>query len=325
MQYDMPLEALRDYRPDLGGIVAEGFDAFWEETLADAEARAAPTELRPHDIGLPMVEVHDLSFSGYGGQRISGWVIRPAGVSGDLPCVVQYIGYGGGRGLPEDHLHWPAAGHVVVVMDLRGQGANWPDGRGSSVTPDAEGSGGSQAHGVMTRGILSKETSYLRRLFTDAIRCAREAAKLDGVDPKRVFATGGSQGGGQALAAAAHGGVAGAFVDVPFLCHIMEAVRLVDSDPYFEIVRYLRANKGAEAKVVETISHLDALGFARKATCPALFSAALMDRIIPPRCVFAAFNHYGGEKDITVYPYGDHEGGATDQLAKQRAWLAGRL
>ena len=325
MHYDMPLAALEAYRPDLSTILAPGFDAFWEETLADAESRAAPTETRPVDTGLTLVEVEDLTFSGFAGQRIRGWVLRPAGASGDLPCIVKYIGYGGGRGLPEDHLAWPAAGYVTVVMDLRGQGANWPNGTGASVTPDEAGSDGSQAHGVMTRGILSPQTSYLRRLLTDAIRCAREAAKLPGVDPSRVVATGGSQGGGQALAAAAHGGVAAALIDVPFLCHIMEATRLIDADPYFEIVRYLRAQKDAVGQVEDTMAHLDGLGFARRATCPALFSVALMDRIIPPRCVYAAYNHYAGDKEITVYPYADHEGGATDQLARQRAFLRAHL
>lgn len=97
---------------------------------------------------------------------------------------------------------------------------------------------------------------------------------------------------------------------------------MVDSDPYFELVRFLRWQRGAEAQVQLTLSYIDAVGFAAMSTVPALFSVALMDSVIPPRTVFAAYNHYAGPKDIVVYPYANHEGGEADQVARQRSFLA---
>jgi cephalosporin-C deacetylase len=44
---------------------------------------------------------------------------------GPHPAVVHFVGYGGGRGLPEEHLMRAGAGFVQVVMDTRGQGAQW--------------------------------------------------------------------------------------------------------------------------------------------------------------------------------------------------------
>jgi cephalosporin-C deacetylase len=36
-----------------------------------------------------------------------------------------------------------------------------------------------------------------------------------------------------------------------------------------------------------------------------------MDEICPPSTVYAAYNHWAGEKEIRVYEYSHHEGGGT--------------
>jgi len=47
--------------------------------------------------------------------------------------------------------------------------------------------------------------------------------------------------------------------------------------------------------------------------------------ICPPSTVFAAYNHYGGPKEIIEYAWNDHEGGeGFHEIAKLR-WLAERL
>jgi cephalosporin-C deacetylase len=64
---------------------------------------------------------------------------------------------------------------------------------------------------------------------------------------------------------------------------------------------------------------------AERATAPALFSVALMDQTCPPSTVFAAYNAYGGPKELTVYEYNDHEGGEGFQRGRQLEWLAARV
>src|SRR6476469_43883 len=124
--FDLPLDQLESYRP--ARAEPADFDAFWAETLA--EARAAPLEATFSlvDFGLRTVETYDVRFSGYGGQRIAGWLLRPRGATRPRPVVVEYIGYGGGRGFPTDWLLWSAAGYAHLVMDTRGQGSNWRRG-----------------------------------------------------------------------------------------------------------------------------------------------------------------------------------------------------
>jgi hypothetical protein len=75
----------------------------------------------PVDVRLRTIDAFDVTYSGYGGQRIKGWLLVPRQRQ-PLPAVVTYIGYGGGRGFPTDWLLWPSAGYAQLVMDTRGPG-----------------------------------------------------------------------------------------------------------------------------------------------------------------------------------------------------------
>ena len=169
--FDLPLDELRAYRPDR--TEPPDLDTYWQQTLAEARAAASPSVLEPVDSGLVTVDVHDLTFTGFAGQPVRGWVVVPRGIEGPLPCVVEFIGYGGGRGLPHEWLDWSAAGYVHLVMDTRGQGSSWRTGE----TADAD-TGGPAAPGFLTRGIADPADYYYRRLFCDAARAVEVARGL---------------------------------------------------------------------------------------------------------------------------------------------------
>ncbi|MGD3261517.1 acetylxylan esterase, partial [Xanthomonas citri pv. citri] len=145
------------------------------------------------------LDTYDVSFAGWDGQRVHAWLTVPAGTTAEapLPAVVEFIGYGGGRGLATEHLLWASAGYAHLVMDTRGQGSGWSVGD----TPDPDGIGPA-APGVMTRGIESRETYYYRRLTVDAVRAVDAVRSIDLVDADRVAVLGVSQGGGLAIAVA---------------------------------------------------------------------------------------------------------------------------
>jgi cephalosporin-C deacetylase len=293
--------ALAGYRPDRDE--PEDFDLFWKQTLADARAHGADPRAEQVHCGLSTVDTYDFSFAGYGGQRVAAWLVLPRHRDGPLPCVVQYTGYGGGRGLPTDHLLWASAGYAHLVMDTRGQGSDTADAEDLPPQP--------WPGGFLTRGIGDPQRYYYRRVFADAVRAVDAARSVPYVDPARIVVWGVSQGGGIALAAAAlDGGVSAALVDVPFLCHWPAAVRLTDLPPYAEVVEFCRQRPDHARTALATLRYFDGMHFAARAAAPALFSVALRDRVCPPETVYAAYNHYAGPKQLRVYEFHDHEDAA---------------
>jgi cephalosporin-C deacetylase len=323
--FDLPLSELRKYKPDRDEPA--DFDAFWAATLTDARSHPLAATFEPVDAGFATVDVWDVTFAGFGGQPIKGWFLAPHDVAaspfardGRLSCVVEYIGYGGGRGRPLDWLAFASAGHAHFVMDVRGQGSTWR--AGDTPDPDSDATGG-QFPGYLTRGITAPETYYYRRLMTDAVRAVEAARANPLVDPARIAVNGGSQGGGLTLAAAGLvPDLLMALPDVPFMCHWRRATTITDEDPYHEIVRYCKVHRGRVGDVFRTLPYFDGVNFAARAKAPALFSVALMDAVCPPSTVFAAYNHYAGPKEIEVYPFNGHEQGETIQMELKLRRLA---
>lgn len=323
--FDLPLDQLRSYKPPRAEEA--DFDAFWSDGLSRAASIPLDAVFVPYECGLGTLQVYDVAFSGYGGERVKGWLIFPTAAvapaprnanSGRFPCMVEFVGYGGGRAFPWDWLLWAGAGYAHFVMDNRGQGASWLPGD----TADS-GDTGPSVPGVMTRGLDSPERYYYRRLMIDAVRAIEVIAGHPKIDAGSIAVTGGSQGGGVSIAAAflsKH--VRFLMPDVPFLCHYRRATELTDADPYGEISRYLHTRRDSETQTFRTLSYFDGINFAARIKIPALYSVALMDTICPPSTVFAAYNWHGGEKDIRVYPYNNHEGGGTFQVREKLAYAA---
>jgi cephalosporin-C deacetylase len=316
---DLPLEALRDYRPDIDEPA--GFDEFWAATLRAArEHPLKPTFDPQHDTRLETVDVDDVRFSGWAGERVAAWLLVPrlAGPGRRLPAVVEFAGYTGGRGLPIDSLLYSAAGFAHLVVDSRGQGHATPD-----PSPDERGT--QWVGGFMTRGIDDPARHYYRRLFTDCVRAVEAVRAHPRVDAERVVVAGGSQGGALALAVAglAPHLVAGVLCDVPFLSNIRRGVDIAAEGPYLELVHYLGAHSRDDPeRAFATLNHFDTVHHAARATAPALFSVALMDPICPPSTVFSAYNCYRGRKHIDVWQFADHRGGRGSQARNHLEWLA---
>ncbi|MER7165389.1 acetylxylan esterase [Micromonospora sp. NPDC000207] len=324
--FDLPLDQLERYVP----AVAEpaDFDVFWQSTLAEAATRPALVDVRPAPTGLRLVDTWDVTFTGYAGDPVRAWYTRPREVATPLPTVVEYVGYGRGRGLPHERLLWPVAGYAHLLMDSRGQSGQY----GPGDTPDPYGAPGGPS--PVTWGILDPDDYYYRRLITDAVRAVTAARALPGVDVRRVVVTGNSQGGGLALAVAGLvADLAAVLTTAPFLCHVQRALDLTDAPPYGEIVRYLAVQRDVETTVRRTLSYVDGVTFARRAVAPAHFGIGLRDPVCPPSTGFAAYNQYGAangrpvppERRIHTYPFNGHEGGEAVHTRRQLDWLADTL
>ena len=315
--FDLPLNELKTYCPERDEPA--DFDTFWKSTLDEARAFPLNAIFEHVDHGLVAQETFDVTFAGFGGQPIKGWLILPKQHAGKLPCVVEYIGYGGGRSFAIEWLLWASAGYAHFVMDTRGQGSNWSSGD----TPDLYAEGGNpHSPGSMTKGILDPKYYFYRRVFTDAVRAIEAARSHPDVDASQIAVTGGSQGGGITIAAAGLvPDVVAAMPDVPFLCHYRRATEIVDSYPYKEIADFLNTHRDKVDTVFKTLSYFDGVNLSARAKAKALFSVGLMDQICPPSTVFAAYNHWAGEKEIKIYPYNEHEGGRGFQTVEKLKFL----
>lgn len=318
--FDFPLEVLAEYKPD----VAEpsDFDRFWRDTLAENPACPEPLERQQAALHLTGLVVEDIALAGFGGVPVRAWYIRPRDTNQPLPLVVSFVGYGGGRGQPEEHLHWASAGFAEVVVDSRGQGARWGGGGDTSDVATIQPS----VPGQMTLGIHDQHEYYYRRLYTDAANAVETARNLDGVDSTRVATVGGSQGGALALASAALAEMRSTpplatIADVPFLSNFERAIGLTDAYPYAEITDYLAVKRDMVNRVFATLSYFDIVNFSRRVHGRGLFSTGLMDTVAPPSTVFAAYNWFGGEAEIEVYRFNAHVGGGIAQTSAGIRWL----
>jgi cephalosporin-C deacetylase len=324
--FDLPTGELEHYRPDVQE--PPDFDEFWRDTLKEAAQPEVLASVHPAENGLRLTQTWDVTFRGFAGDPVRAWYSRPAEVREPLPAVVEYAGYGRGRGLPHERLTWVNAGYAHLLMDNRGQGDQYGNG-GATPDPHASAPGGP---GPAVRGLLDPRTYHYRRLITDAVRAVTAVRALPDVDGERVAAVGNSQGGGLALAVAGLvPDLAAVLVTAPFLCGIRRALDLTDASPYGEISAYLSVHRGAEEAAYRTLSYMEGVAFARRAAAPAHFGTGLRDTVCPPSGAYAAFNHYGEltgvnpRKEIHAYPYNGHEGGDAVHVRRQLAWLDGRL
>lgn len=305
------------------------FGEFWRETLKEAAQWDPLLSVIPVETGLRLTETWDVTFRGFAGDPIRAWFSRPTGVERDapLPAVVEYAGYGRGRGLPHERLTWVNARYAHLLMDNRGQGDQYGCG---GDTPDPQAGTAPGGPGAAARGLLAPHDFHYRRLITDAVRAVAAVRALPGVDADRVAAVGNSQGGGLALAVAGLvPDLAAALVTAPFLCGIRRALDLTDASPYGEISAFLAVHRGAETAAHRTLSYVEGISFARRAHAPAHFGVGLRDTVCPPSGAYGAYNRYaelsGGtapRKEIHCYPYNGHEGGDAVHVRRQLDWLA---
>jgi len=305
---DMPLEKLRAYKPRL--TAKKDLRSFWNKTIADARKHPLSPQLKPfRDFYGAKIEAFDLAFSGFRGDRIKGWYLVPGSAGKkNLPAVVVYHGYTGGRGRVWDYSSWLLMGCAVAVMDTRGQGGS---------TGNMMGYSNPSVRGWMTQGILDKNEYYYRGVYTDAVRILDFVFSRPEVDKKRVAVTGISQGGGITIAAAGlDPRVSLAMPDIPYLCNFQRGVELSPCYPYLEIADYLRMYPEDLEKVYDTLSYFDGMNLAQGIKGRSVWSVGLWDDICPPSTVFAAYNRVSARKEIRVYPYNKHEVIASFQAEK---------
>ncbi len=319
---DLPLEQLRTHRST--SVEPEGFDAFWQSTLEETRALPLAVRFAPIATALRTVEVYDVVYAGFGGHPVRGWFVVPAGSAEPLPLVVEFLGYGGGRGLPHSHLMWASAGFAHFVMDTRGQGSAWG---GGGDTPDPVGSAPAYP-GVSPAAWRTRTPS------TTAASSPTPCARWRRPAPTRSPTPRGPRWSGRARAAASPSRSPGSYRTwrrprprravplrlPPGPSPSASAHPTARSAPIWPPTA-AAPNGFAAPWPTQTASTSPPAP-----PPPALFSVGLEDSTCPPSTVFAAYNAYAGQdKRIEVYEFNGHEGGGPHHEALRLAWVGQRL
>lgn len=299
---DLPIELLHEYmgtnpRPS-------DFDNYWEHALTELDQTPPNVGLSPADFQSHSAACFDLTFDGVGGSRVYAKYLRPRGIRADGPAVLQFHGYSGHSGNWTDKLSYVSQGYSVLCMDCRGQG-------GKSTDPG--GVIGNTLRGHIIRGLTGDPKSlYFRNVFLDTVQLARIAATLPGVDPLRIGAIGGSQGGGLTLACAAlYPKLKLAAPSFPFLCDYQRVWEMdLAKGAYEELSTFFRhVDPRHENKALwfERLGYIDCQHLASRINAGVLMHMGLMDSICPPSTQMAAYNKIDSQKRLVIYPDFGHE------------------
>lgn len=300
--FDMPMEQLRTYQGR--NPKPKDFDAFWDSSVAEMHALDPQIELKPATFEAPFAICHDLFFTGVGGARVHAKLLQPRNPAPQHPALLQFHGYSGSAGDWFDKLAYVALGFTVAAMDCRGQGG---------LSEDVGGVKGWTQNGLIVRGLEdAPEKLVFRQIFLDAAQLARIVMGLPHVDPTRVGAMGGSQGGGLTLACAAlEPRIKRAASVYPFLCDYQRVWEMdMAKGAYSELRDYFRRFDPLhqrEHEIFEKLGYIDVQHLAPRIKANVLMSVGLMDAVCPPSTQFAAYNKINAPKALRLYPDFEHE------------------
>ncbi|MFN2151905.1 MAG: acetylxylan esterase, partial [Anaerolineales bacterium] len=169
-------------------------------------------------------------------------------------------------------------------------------------------------NGHIVRGLDDDPKNLLyRAIFLDTAQLARIVMGMPEVDPARVGATGGSQGGGLTLACVAlEPRIKKAAPVFPFLCDYQRVWKIdEDVNAYDELRAWFRRfdpRHERESEIFTKLGYIDNQHLAPRIQAEVLMAVGFMDEICPPSTQFAAYNKITAPKSMVTYPDYGHEG-----------------
>ena len=216
----------------------------------------------------------------------SGKVVRR------YPTLFSGPGYGGSQP-PDDRT---ASGVVTLSLNPRSHGPSRDYWR----SPGAH----------LAYRIDEPEHYYYKLAILDCLRGVQFLFSRDEVDPRRVGAHGGSQGGLFAVAVAAlEPRIACAAANVPSWSAFADREVLAVAGTQLSVNRILREAVTTGAAVRRSLALTDAANLATRVHCPVQVTAGGIDGLCPwPTCV-VVYNRLpeGTPRDFRIFPEAGHE------------------
>jgi len=266
-----------------------GFTEFWKATRAQLD------QVKP-DFRMTLLkeksgsvrDLYQVTMQSLGDVTIEGYYAVPK-VPGKYPVIISYMGYGSDPWLPGgDH----SPDFAEFVLSTRGQGIQ----KASNTYGD-----------WILHGLDTKENYYYRGAFMDLVRAIDFVVSRPEVDPEKIVAEGGSQGGAFTLAACAlDHRIRAAAPTIPFLSDYPDYFKIAPW-PASAFVGYLKDHPDKTwEEIYPLLSYFDVKNLAHMIQCPILMAVGLQDDVCPPHTNFAAYNQVTSEKKFYVFPDQGH-------------------
>jgi cephalosporin-C deacetylase-like acetyl esterase len=277
------------------------FDIFWANTLASLANVDPQFEMtRKADGDTETHELYEVKMRSLGSIRVGGWYEKPR-AEGTFPALLCLPGYT--ASMAPTKTSDPIA---VLSFNIRGHGNSQEDVPGEPAD-------------YWVRGLDDKEGYFYQGAYADCVRAVDFLASRREVGQGHIAATGGSQGGGLSLAAAAlDKRISACAPDIPFLSNW---------EKYFKASHWPEMEQWIEAEphrswesVLRTASYFDTMNLADRITCPVFVGLGLQDPVCPAATVFAVYNRLDVPKSYRVYPNAEHWVYPVHQ-GEKREWL----
>lgn len=284
----------------------QDFDDYWQKALAEMNALPLDYEVVPVNIPSRVANAYNLYFQGVKGARIHCQLILPKNYDSSTKHkgIVMFHGYHCDSGDFQDKFIWAAEGFVVLALDARGQGG---------LSQDTTQTSGDVMKGLIIRGMEEgPDNLYYRSVYLDTAQAVKILMNYPGVDSKRIYAMGASQGGGLAIACA--GLVPEIYrvqVSYPFLSDFRKAYELGAQTSAFEEIPYWFQFRDPlhkhEEEIFNTLEYIDIQNLAKNIRAEVYWSIGLQDTVVPPITQFAAYNKIKSSKHLMILPEYGHE------------------
>lgn len=285
------------------------FDEFWgnirKNVLAQPIKELEKVDVTPAKQKKKFV-VYDMKVNCISNRPVSGYLVIPRNAKPkSLPAMVAFHG----AGFRSSGMQFGYASKGMIVFDVNAHGI--PNGQSKKFYEQARADitkecGGRYNHS----GKEDREKYFYKNVYMRVIRALQYVKSLPEWDGKNLIIIGGSQGGAQAIVAAALD------PDVT-LCRAMVPAMsdhsgcLAGRQSGWPRVYQDLEDKAAVEKAIKTMAYYDDVFFGRRIKCPIYTCTGFIDTVCSPTSVYAFYNNLPKDtfKSMTTTPTAPHTAG----------------
>ena len=283
------------------------FDEFWgrikKETVAQPIKELEKIDVTPKNQKKKFV-VYDMKVNCIANRPVSGYLVIPKGAKPkSLPAMVAF--HGAGFRSSAMQFNYAAKGMIVFDVNahgiLNGQSPEYYQKMRLAIGKEC---GGRYNHS----GKEDREKYFYKNVYMRVIRSLQYVKSLPEWDGKNLIIVGGSQGGAQAIVAAALD------QDVT-LCRAMVPAMSDHSGclagRQSGWPKVYDDGKAAPQNVINTMAYFDDVFFGRRIKCPIYTCTGFIDTVCCPTSVYAFYNNLPKTtfKSMTTTPTAPHTAG----------------